>query len=271
MIFIHKRKSMKKIYWRLAEHNAYIGIQCKEYQKRHKFIWGRRWWFLIKCIIRNQMQDRIVGKVIQRKDIVQIFSRYDVISFDIFDTLLIRPYDKPTDLFEELEKRYFMPGFARARVEAEQRAREQFTEREDISYEQIYQVINKKYRNMAQYEVALEQNILQVNKRIKSMYDVALYLKKKIIIISDMYLSHNILECILKSKGYEGFEKLYVSSETGYSKASGNMYEYVLNDLGCKTEKVLHIGDNFWSDGNAYRKSKLSTVLITNESMVQLI
>ena len=34
--------------------------------------------------------------------------KYKVISFDIFDTLLIRPYDKPTDLFEELEEALIM-------------------------------------------------------------------------------------------------------------------------------------------------------------------
>ena len=29
---------------------------------------------------------------------------YDIISFDIFDTLLLRPYVKPTDLFLHIEK-----------------------------------------------------------------------------------------------------------------------------------------------------------------------
>ena len=271
MIFIHKRKSMKKIYWRLAEHNAYIGIQCKEYQKRHKFIWGRRWWFLVKCIIRNQMQDRIVGKVIQRKDIVQIFSRYDVISFDIFDTLLIRPYDKPTDLFEELEKRYFMPGFARARVEAEQRAREKYILQEDVTLVQIYEMIDAVYLTMSERETALERAVVRANKIIKILYDEAVRLGKHIVIVSDMCLTKDFLKTILWDNGYSVFEKVYVSSETGHTKASGNMYQYVLNDFGCKAEEILHIGDNFVSDGNACRESLIDTLLIAENKTLVLI
>ena len=90
---------MKKIYWRLAEHNAYIGIQCKEYQKRHKFIWGRRWWFLIKCTVRNWFRGNYKGCYITEDEILKKISEYEIISFDIFDTLLVRPYKKPTDLF----------------------------------------------------------------------------------------------------------------------------------------------------------------------------
>lgn len=254
----------------LAERNAYIGLQCKEYQKRHKCIWGRRWWFLLKCILQNQLQDRMTGKSMHNGEIMQILGQYDIISFDIFDTLLVRPYCKPTDLFIELEERYTIPGFAMQRIAAEQRARAFYPEKEDIAFQEIYSFMEKRFQDMAQQEIALERKILQVNKSIKKIYDVAIKLGKRIIIVSDMYLPGYILENILKDKGYEGYEKIYISSETGYTKASGNMYKYVLSDLGCKAESVLHIGDNFWSDGNARRKSRLSTILISGENMIYL-
>lgn len=47
----------------------------------------------------------------------------DIISFDVFDTLLFRPYIKPTDLFFHLENIYKKPGFALARIRAEECAR----------------------------------------------------------------------------------------------------------------------------------------------------
>jgi hypothetical protein len=35
---------------------------------------------------------------------VEELSKHDVVSFDIFDTLIFRPYSQPTDLFSKLEK-----------------------------------------------------------------------------------------------------------------------------------------------------------------------
>ncbi|GAA8357863.1 hypothetical protein KH0195_23590 [Helicobacter pylori] len=38
--------------------------------------------------------------------------KYDVISFDIFDTLLLRPFIKPTDLFLYIETKYNIIRFS---------------------------------------------------------------------------------------------------------------------------------------------------------------
>lgn len=47
----------------------------------------------------------------------------DIISFDIFDTLLLRPYIRPTDLFLHLEYICNKPNFAISRIKAEEYAR----------------------------------------------------------------------------------------------------------------------------------------------------
>lgn len=51
-----------------------------------------------------------------------LYKRIDevsVVSFDIFDTLLLRPYIKPEDLFLHIEKIYGRSGFAEQRMNAE--------------------------------------------------------------------------------------------------------------------------------------------------------
>lgn len=48
---------------------------------------------------------------------------YDVISFDIFDTLIFRPFEKPTDLFHMVGAELDYLDFARLRAEAEGKAR----------------------------------------------------------------------------------------------------------------------------------------------------
>ena len=52
-----------------------------------------------------------------------LIEKVDVISFDIFDTLLIRPYLSPVDLFEHIEKQYKFSDFKKERILAEKRAR----------------------------------------------------------------------------------------------------------------------------------------------------
>ena len=40
-----------------------------------------------------------------------------VVSFDLFDTLLIRPFVRPTDLFRLMERINDVPGFADRRIQ----------------------------------------------------------------------------------------------------------------------------------------------------------
>ena len=54
------------------------------------------------------------------KSIFKLMDKASVISFDIFDTLLVRPYMRPSDMFFHLEKVYNCPGFSEQRVQAEQ-------------------------------------------------------------------------------------------------------------------------------------------------------
>lgn len=52
-----------------------------------------------------------------------LIEKVDIVSFDIFDTLLIRPYLSPEDLFEHIEKLYKLNGFKKERILAEKRSR----------------------------------------------------------------------------------------------------------------------------------------------------
>ena len=102
-----------------------------------------------------------------------------VVSFDIFDTLLIRPYCKPTDLFLHLERIHQTEGFATARIEAEKRARK-VSPREDIFFDEIYKFIDIKYAHLKEHELKLEKQILHKNTRATEIYNYAKSLGKRI-------------------------------------------------------------------------------------------
>ena len=67
----------------------------------------------------------VVKKYNSKKiNIYEEIKKHEIISFDIFDTLLIRPYVKPTDLFLHIEKLYKIKGFYKNRIMAENRREE---------------------------------------------------------------------------------------------------------------------------------------------------
>ena len=51
-------------------------------------------------------------------------AHFDVVSFDVFDTLLLRDVDRPEEVFSFVGAKLGYPDFRRLRVEAERRARE---------------------------------------------------------------------------------------------------------------------------------------------------
>ena len=74
------------------------------------------------------------------KDLLQ----YDVVSFDIFDTLILRPFAKPADLFMLVGKRLKRAEFYRIRTDAERRAREESMHRNghtEVTLYDIYAII----------------------------------------------------------------------------------------------------------------------------------
>ncbi len=173
--------------------------------------------------------------------------KHQVISFDIFDTLLLRPYVKPTDLFLHLERLENAKGFAKARIEAEKQARKTHSDLEDINIDEIYDEIADKYKGLKEKEMALEAEVLTANPEMKEVYDYAIKQKKKIVIISDMYLPDNFLHDVLTKNGYTNF-RLYVSGDKRKKKGTGTIYQYVLKKLNIEPKSVIHIGDNKQTD-----------------------
>lgn len=205
----------------------------------------------------------VVKKYNSKKiNIYEEIKKHDIISFDIFDTLLIRPYVKPTDLFLHIEKLYKIKGFHKNRIFAEKLARGKYIDNEEITLNQIYEEIDEKYKRFKEIEIELEERILTIHKENKKIYDYASSLGKKIIIVSDMYLPKNAIEKILIKNNYTNYYKLYLSSELKLTKASGNLYKYIIEDLKAEPSSIMHIGDNFHSDFNNPKLYGIDSVYI---------
>ncbi len=180
---------------------------------------------------------------------------YDIISFDIFDTLITRKIYEPDILFkiinENMPKKIKLnKDFYTIRKEAENEIR---TELNDPDIHQIYDRIqkkcslsNKEKEELKNMEISLEKKFLIPRKDILHLFNRLKENKNTLILISDMYLPSDILRDILKNCGYQGYSKLYVSCEVNLRKDNGNIWEYIKREYPGK--KMIHVGDNEESD-----------------------
>lgn len=250
----------------------------------HKFI---KKYELLKCKNINKFKNEykkflyqnnyyiyeIVLKNIVNKKIIKLIEKNDIISFDIFDTLLIRPYLNPYHLLDHIERYTKCKGFAQNRFNAEAEARKN-SNREDIKYDEIYALVNSKYKDLKEIELQFEYTLLKQNSHIFDIYNYAKSLGKKIIFISDMYLPKDFLIKVLSKNGYDYFDDFYLSSEVGLAKYSGKLFEKFLNDYKINPSRVLHIGDSFLSDVekpkkygiNTYHIPKISDMFLENKN-----
>lgn len=180
--------------------------------------------------------------------IKSLIDKHEIISFDIFDTLLLRIYSKPTDVFLHMEYLFNIHGFHKARIAAESNAR-MHSSQEEVTLDQIYKELPNYFQPYKNKEIELEIASLKVNNEIYKAYDYALNKKKKIIITSDMYLPKDILVNVLHKNGYNNYNRFYLSSDLLLTKHNGSIYELILNDLDIPhPNMILHIGDNYYSD-----------------------
>lgn len=187
------------------------------------------------------------------------------VSFDVFDTLIQRPFYKPTDLFQLLSEKVneglsAYVNIKAIREHAEYALRQEINasrpSKEEITLDEIYGYIKENYafsdelvNFIKQTEIDLEIRYCEQRKSGKELFDLALEAGKTVIICSDMYLSKEVIEKILRKNDIVGYHKLYVSSEYMLSKFNKTLYDFVQKDLKCKNSSLfLHIGDNYHSD-----------------------
>ncbi len=190
---------------------------------------------------------------IREKDLYQKVMNYDTITFDIFDTLVTRMVFHPDDIFMLMEKkmnRKYKKSFIKMRKEAEASARTRW--KKDVNIHEIYDELAKK--NHLSKEEANKLKKLEIDTELehfiprKEMVDFFHKLKKEkknLDIISDMYLTKDIITKILEKCGITGYRDLLMSCEENKRKDTGDLWKYYFDN---HKEKTIHIGDNYQSD-----------------------
>ena len=183
-----------------------------------------------------------------------------LVSFDIFDTLILRPLFRPTYLFVIMDNDFLklMPesqeNFTIIRMAAEKSARLS-SENGEVTIDDIYQEMSDNYNietsvaeKLKETEIQLEIKGCYARKTATMLFDEAIKCGKKVVITSDMYLTEDIIKKILEKNGYTGYDRLFVSCVLNKNKCTGTMYHHILEEYKIDAAEMLHIGDNYVSD-----------------------
>ena len=186
---------------------------------------------------------------------------HEVISFDVFDTLIGRRVLRPRDVFDLVERDLHHAGctvpFAELRVQAE-KASGYAASLDDI-YETLHKmgISRKECRDWRSRELAWEKKVVFPRRRMVASLAYAKEVRKKIFLTSDMYMSTEEMEALLKDCGITDYDGLLISCEEKAQKSDGALFEKLLDRT--RGRSVLHIGDNYYSDGVAARERGIDT------------
>ena len=195
----------------------------------------------------------------------QKVSDYKYISFDIFDTLLKRDVKEPTDVFRLVNElcQHRIEDFSTLRKEAEVHAREKKASGE-VTLEDIYAEIPASSNLKELYqkeELDCELRISTPNRDLKGFYNYCVQ-HKKVVLVSDMYLPRTEIVDLLKKNEIIGYEKLYLSCDLDKTKAAGDLFDYVCDDLGIAKNEILHIGNAFRADYLSPEKKGIASIKV---------
>lgn len=187
-------------------------------------------------------------------------SKFDIITFDCFDTILWRNVEKPTDAFYALAER---PQFKKNQFSADLRMkceeiarRRQWVKRgsREVNLIDIYRTFSPNLSDeaitlLANEELDQEINVCFPFQPIVDVIKRALALNKKVSIVSDTYLSQAQLRKLLTAHLGEGivsqFHEVMVSCEFGVSKSEGLHLHSIKKHA---TDRICHIGDHEIAD-----------------------
>lgn len=207
--------------------------------------------------------------------IIKKISKYDVISFDIFDTLIERKVNNPVDIFYLTGCEFFDEDgaiiFKSARIAAERNAREK-SKTGEVTLDEIYECLEgydeKQKNNFIKTEQEIELEACNQKAEIISIYKWAIENGKIVILISDMYLPKKQIIQMLYKCGIQQYKYLYVSNEYLKNKLTGRLFDIAVEELEIDKKKMIHIGDSIKADWIGARKVGIDSILISRKNRI---
>lgn len=200
----------------------------------------------------------------------------DHVSFDVFDTCLIRRCGLPYKIWDLMADKLFDKEDDRGRLSfvgnrslAEKKVNQRILHPtlSDIYDELDVTQWGFEKEQVMNLEMEIEEQELFPNPEMLKIVDE--YREKGFIIefISDMYLPTEFIKKNLMKFGFckEG-ERVYVSAECKAEKYDGRLFDFVLKETGTKPKQWIHYGDNERSDYRIPKSKGIKANFVNNTS-----
>lgn len=185
-------------------------------------------------------------------DLVRQIERHDVISFDLFDTLIARCALRPEHIFEVVgdEVRPWFSDYSRfrraAQAEAEQKRIMPALKDIYARMREMCGLSEEESKALMELELAAELRFSVPRPEMLDVFRAAVRAGKRVYLLTDMYLERAQLQPLLEKHRIMGYQDILISCEIKADKQSGTMFDYLIKRIG--SSSVLHIGDNFQAD-----------------------
>ncbi|MDE7313202.1 MAG: hypothetical protein K2N87_16530 [Eubacterium sp.] len=207
----------------------------------------------------------------QKKQLKHKIRQAQIVSFDLYGTLIFRTLRQPQDIFAWMECAAGMPGLGRERERIQVRAARFYRKTYGVPHPtlcEIYRYWAQQgvsggrntagfYRKLEAWERKLEEELCIPNQAMQEMLAYARQQKKRVIFTTDMYLEKPELERILKRCSLVQYDAIYASSELKKTKYDGTLYDGLLKKENVSPGSILHIGDDRLADVAMAAKKKL--------------
>ena len=211
-------------------------------------------WFATRDLLPDRQfikEEEGVPAAADREALEREIRRAEVVSFDLFDTLLMRCTLSPEDVFGITALRAARSGPVPAAFAAVRKACQESLPDAPLAriYEQIaleLDLSDEEASRLMRLELETERAVLRLRQPVADLLRRAAEDGKRIFLVSDMCLPSAWLADLLNELGVGGYERLLVSCEEGLGKREGLLEE--LLKTGAAPEKILHIGDDLLSD-----------------------
>ncbi len=177
----------------------------------------------------------------------------DVVSFDLFDTLVMRKTSFYTDVFELLDLRLkeegiVIPDFPGLRLSAEKELSKTGAPKLKEIYDQVLSRAGMDQCDsdfLAEKEWETDLSLFTVRDAVRDVFKKAVSKGRTVVITTDCYYSREQLKQLLNRSDITGYSDLLVSCEYGTSKTQEL---FGVLEEKYKGKKILHIGDDEYAD-----------------------
>lgn len=213
----------------------------------------------------------------------QSLKNIKIVSFDIFDTLLIRKIDPPEEVKRIVSKNVVKEGLLNIteaellsiRDKCEKNLRHKALESNldtECSIREIMNSVTEELgvdknliEKLVDIEIKVEEALTSSMPGIKALLS-QLKDQYKLIAVSDTYLPVDLIEKLLKSAGLRDyFDVIYCSCDYKLNKGSGRIFQKILEIEDVSTNQLIHIGDNPISDYLVPKKLGIESIQLYEE------